>query len=238
MLAIANESSTQATQTAQLDELFQSEVNNLQLKPITERLQLGEHARGFFTQYRTLKVLKKPLVSHGRFIFDSQLGLAWKQERPFKSTLLLKDDELIQIDSSGEIQSSKASENQGAGALAQTLPILLKALLRGELETLDNHFHFYLLPSSVTTPWTIGLIPKDPLLLKAIPQLVLEGDTQISALTLLSSNGDSSRIEFEEIDNQPLSVTEQQELSPKSYQIQDNGSGANTKVEHKPKHAL
>lgn len=225
MQATASEAGAETTQTAQFEALFQSEVNNQQLKPITEQLTLGEHARGQFTQYRHLKVLKKPLVSHGSFIFDSELGLAWKQERPFKSTLLLKGDELIQIDSSGQQQVSKANENQGAGALAQTLPILLKALLSGELDTLTTHFHFYMQASSVSSPWTIGLKPKDPLLIKAIPQLVLEGDEQISALTLLSGNGDSSRIEFEQITNQPLSAIEQQELLP-------------TDAEHKTKPAL
>ncbi|QFU24830.1 outer membrane lipoprotein carrier protein LolA [Shewanella eurypsychrophilus] len=223
------------TQTANFEALFQSEVNNHQIKPISDRLELGEHARGKFTQYRQLKVLKKPLVSHGSFIFDAQLGLAWKQERPFKSTLILKDNELIQIDSSGELHVSKASDNRGAGALAQTLPLLLKALLSGELETLDKHFHFYLLASSANAPWMIGLKPKDPLLLKAIPQLVLEGDEQVTALTLLSTNGDSSKIEFEEIDNQALSIEEQQQLSPTTSDTQDKSSQTITEPEHKPK---
>lgn len=237
-LSIAsNKTATETIQTASYEALFQSEVNNKSIEAISARLELGEHARGLFTQYRQLKVLKKPLVSHGRFIFDSQLGLAWMQERPFKSTLILKDDALIQIDSSGKSQVSKSSDNKGAGALAQTLPTLLKALLSGELETLDQHFYFYLLPNSVDAPWLIGLKPKDPILMQAIPQLILEGDDQITALTLLSPNGDSSRIEFEEIDNQPLSAEEQQTLSATSVSPKESSSDTLAEPEHRPKPA-
>lgn len=226
-----------SAQAAKFAALFQSEVNNQQIEKLSKRLALSQHAKGKFTQYRSLKVLKKPLISKGSFIFDAQLGLVWSQETPFKSTLILKDDALIQIDSSGKQQVSQTRGNQGAGALAQTLPTLLKALLGGELQTLDEHFNFYLLAADPQAPWTLGLIPKDPLMLKAIPQMILEGTEQISALTLVSANGDTSRIEFEEINNGPLAEAELELLSPAFIQEQGKPSQAITEPELKPKQA-
>ncbi|BAJ04071.1 outer membrane lipoprotein carrier protein LolA [Shewanella violacea] len=235
--ANTSEISANSGQTAKFTALFQSKVNNQQLEKLSKRLELSQHAKGKFTQFRSLKVLKKPLISKGIFIFDAQLGLVWSQETPFKSTLILKDDVLIQIDSSGRQQVSQTSGNPGAGALAQTLPILFKALLGGELQTLDEHFSFYLLAADPQAPWTLGLIPKDPLMLKAIPKMILEGSYQVSALTLVSANGDTSRIEFEEINNAPLAEADLELLSPDFLQEQGKPSQAITEPELKPKQA-
>jgi len=212
-----------ATQSASYDTLFESTADNERLQALAERVMIGESASGKFTQYRTLKVLKKPLVSHGLFIFDYRLGLVWQQTHPFETTLILKDGELIQIDSAGRKQVSQAGSNQGAATIAQTMPKLLSALLSGNLNELSENFNLYLKPNDSQNgsqensqhPWQLGLIPKDPLLIKAIPQMVLEGEEQVSALTLLSNNGDKSRIEFEQISKAPLSEEQLLLLSDK-----------------------
>jgi len=212
-----------ATQSASYDTLFESSADNDRLQALAARLMIGETASGSFTQYRTLKVLKKPLISHGRFIFDYRLGLVWQQTQPFETTLILKGGELIQIDSAGRKQVSKAGANQGAAAIAQTMPKLLSALLSGNLSDLAEHFNLYLKADDTrntpqadeTAHWQLGLIPKDPLLIKAIPQMVLEGEEQVSALTLLSNNGDSSRIEFKQICQAPLNEEQRLLLSDK-----------------------
>ncbi|MEC4726857.1 outer membrane lipoprotein carrier protein LolA [Shewanella sp. D64] len=226
-LALLGLLNTQAVQSASFDALFESKAlveskdGNQQLENLTQRLELGDSASGKFTQYRQLKVLKKPLVSQGLFAFDTKQGLIWQQTQPFSSSLILKDDELIQVDSSGHRQMIKASESQGAGALAETMPTLLKALLSGNISALNQQFTLYLVQSSpdtsasdIANSWQLGLVPKDPLMHKVIPQMVLEGDAQLTSLTLLSGNGDTSRIEFEQINSEPLSEEMQQLLSP------------------------
>ncbi|WP_394148194.1 outer membrane lipoprotein carrier protein LolA [Shewanella atlantica] len=214
--------SSYGAQSAGYDALFESIADNERLQTLTERLMIGRTASGDFTQYRTLKVLKHPLISHGRFIFDSRLGLVWQQAQPFETTLILREGELIQIDSAGREQVSRADSAQGAASLAQTMPKLLSALLSGNLSQLSEHFHLYLKagdtdeePREESEFWQLGLIPKDPLLLKAIPKMVLEGAIQVSALTLLSNNGDRSRIEFEQISKAPLSEEQLALLSGK-----------------------
>jgi hypothetical protein len=225
--------SAQTVQSASFDTLFESKAlfesktKIQQLEKLTERLDLGDYASGNFTQYRQLKVLKKPLVSHGRFAFDATLGLIWQQIKPFPSSLILTDGELIQIDSSGHRQVTKASESQGASALAETMPTLLKALLSGKISALDEQFNLYFMQinpgtssSELASSWQLGLVPKDPLMRKVIPQMVLEGEAQLTSLTLLSGNGDTSRIEFEQISSAPLSEEMQQLISPHPTVVQ------------------
>jgi len=223
LLLSLNTFNCHATQSASYDTLFESLADNEQLQALADRLLIGETASGSFTQYRTLKVLKKPLISHGRFIFDYRLGLVWQQTHPFETTLILKGGELIQIDSAGRRQVSQAGSNQGAAAIAQTMPKLLSALLSGNLSELSEHFNLYLRADDTlneprtdeTAHWLLGLIPKDPLLIKAIPQMVLEGEKQASSLTLLNNNGDSSRIEFKQINKAPLNEEQRLLLSDK-----------------------
>ena len=219
----------QTVQSASFDALFESIADSQQLENLTKHLDLGDSASGNFTQYRQLKVLKKPLVSHGRFAFDAEQGLVWQQTKPFPSSLILLEGELIQIDSSGHRQVTKASESQGAGAFAETMPKLMKALLSGKISALNEQFTLYLIQdtpksgrisSEDSSHWQLGLVPKDPLMLKVIPQMVLEGDAQLTRLTLLSGNGDSSRIEFEQINSEPLDEEMQQLISPQPAVVQ------------------
>ena len=67
--------------------------------------------------------------------------------------------------------------------------------------------------------------------------MILEGTDQVSALTLVSANGDTSRIEFEEINNGPLAEEELELLSPDFIQDQGKPSQAITEPELKPKQA-
>ncbi|GIU20044.1 hypothetical protein TUM4644_08640 [Shewanella colwelliana] len=195
-----------ANQSPSYDALFRQNADNAQLQTLAQRLNSGETAQGNFTQYRYLKVLKKPLVSHGQFLFQNQQGLAWLQTRPFASGLVLTQGALIQIDSDGNRQVSQTQNNQQANALAQMMPTLMNGLLQGEIAPLASQFSLFLLQEG--QQWQLGLVPLDPLIKQAMPKLVLQGEQQLQQLILLGHNGDRSEIHFEQITNQPL--TEQQ----------------------------
>lgn len=192
-----------ATGSPYFEALFNAEVNNGQLERLAKQLNIGESAQGNFTQYRYLKVLKKPLISQGEFIFKEQLGLAWLQHNPFESALILTQGSLIQIDSDGNKQLTQASDNQQANNLAQMMPTLMSALLQGNIAPLAEQFSLHLIEDE--QGWQLGLIPLDSLLAKAMSGIVLQGDRQLDSLTLLSSNGDRSQIKFEQLSNAPLS---------------------------------
>lgn len=199
--------------------LFQQQASSAELTRLTTQLSPSAQAKGNFTQYRYLKVLKKPLVSEGEFVFAKDLGVIWQQNTPFASTLILKDKQLIQIDSQGNISINNAEQAGSSSQMAELMPKLLNALLSGDIQQLEQHFNLSLLltPNTEgqnTQQWQLGLKPTEPLLEKAMPKLVLAGNEQIQTLVLFSRNGDRSRIEFSAIDESPLTAADTQRFSP------------------------
>lgn len=210
--------------------IFKQHATPDQLSQLASQLQLSPQTKGQFIQTRYLAVLKKPLKSQGVFIFSQQQGLFWQQTKPFPTTLVLKDHMLIQQDSFGNIQQSNA--NQASAAMAEQLPMLMQALLTGDVKALEKDFQLYMPavintaentsigPAGIATQWQLGLVAKDPMIQKAIGALILEGSlaptqtdkpvTQIERLTMITSveaainnqKTDKTLIEFSHIENQ------------------------------------
>lgn len=211
--------------------LFSQSADTAQLVALSQKLNLGETVRGQFVQSRQLKVLKKPLISQGQFIFDKEQGLIWQQIKPFESLLILKDKQLIQRDSQGRVQVSKADASANAAAMGDLLPSLVRAMLGGDISGLSENFELHFLSSdklnteklspeklspenlSPGSQWQLGLTPKDPLMKKAIANMVLEGGDTLQSLVLLSaapsvSPQDMTRIDFSALSQGALSETE------------------------------
>lgn len=211
--------------------LFSQSADTAQLVALSQKLNLGETVRGQFVQSRQLKVLKKPLISQGQFIFDKEQGLIWQQIKPFESLLILKDKQLIQRDSQGRVQVSKADTSASAAAMGDLLPSLVRAMLSGDISGLSENFELHFLitdklstdkfsPEKLTpenlspgSQWQLGLTPKDPLMKKAIANMVLEGGDTLQSLVLLSaapsvSPQDMTRIDFSALSQGKLSETE------------------------------
>ena len=201
--------------------LFSQSADTAQLVALSQKLNLGETVRGQFVQSRQLKVLKKPLISQGQFIFDQTQGLIWQQIKPFESLLILKDKQLIQRDSQGRVQVSKADASASAAAMGDLLPSLVRAMLGGDISGLSENFELHFLGTerlkieslSPDGQWQLGLTPKDPLMRKAIANMVLEGSDVLQSLVLLSAAPnvtpqDMTRIDFSALSQGTLSEAE------------------------------
>ncbi|WP_413496135.1 outer membrane lipoprotein carrier protein LolA [Shewanella baltica] len=196
--------------------LFSQSADTAQLVALSQKLNLGETVRGQFVQSRQLKVLKKPLISQGQFIFDKEQGLIWQQIKPFESLLILKDKQLIQRDSQGRVQVSKADASASAAVMGDLLPSLVRAMLGGDISGLSENFELHFLITDRLSPdgqWQLGLTPKDPLMKKAIANMVLEGSDVLQSLVLLSAAPnvtpqDMTRIDFSALSQGTLSEAE------------------------------
>ncbi|QUN05717.1 outer membrane lipoprotein carrier protein LolA [Shewanella yunxiaonensis] len=191
-------------QPGDYDRLFATEASSEQLQQLQQRLALGDSSRGSFQQTRWLRVLKQPLYSSGRFIFAPNEGMLWQQQQPFATTLILKQQQLLQIDSQGQLSVQQTSD--APTALASLLPKLMQALLAGNIEYLQQHFALYLQQQS---SWQLGLIAKDSQLKTVLPRLILSGEAQPQQLLMLGRHGDLSDIRFSQIHTGPLSSAEQ-----------------------------
>ncbi|MEJ6521490.1 outer membrane lipoprotein carrier protein LolA [Shewanella bicestrii] len=231
------------TSSSQYQTLFAQGADNAALLALSQKLNLGETVRGHFVQSRQLKVLKKPLVSQGQFVFDKAQGLIWQQLSPFESLLILKDKQLIQKDSQGRVQISQADASASAAAMGDLLPSLVNAMLGGDISGLSANFELHFLAqeplaqdkspqessSSSSANWQLGLTPKDPLMKKAIAHMVLEGSDTLHALVLLSANPsvspqDITRIDFSELRQGPLSEAELAQYAISNTIPKDAGS--------------
>ncbi|WP_415775476.1 outer membrane lipoprotein carrier protein LolA [Shewanella oncorhynchi] len=215
------DTSTTAVSASNYQQLFNQPADKAQLVALSQKLNLGETVRGNFVQSRQLKVLKKPLISQGQFIFDQTQGLIWQQIKPFESLLILKDKQLIQRDSQGRVQVSKADASASAAAMGDLLPSLVRAMLGGDISGLSENFELHFLITdrlkieslSTDGQWQLGLTPKDPLMKKAIANMVLEGGDTLQSLVLLSAAPnvtpqDMTRIDFSALSQGKLSETE------------------------------
>ncbi|MDR8525507.1 outer membrane lipoprotein carrier protein LolA [Shewanella fidelis] len=209
--------------TFDYQKLFAKPATDAELLALSQSLSPSPQAKGEFTQSRYLKVLKKPLISSGEFLFANNIGVIWQQSKPFSSTLILKDKKLIQIDSNGKINVNHAQQ-AGANMMSDIMPTLLNALLSGDINALKQHFELSLLMPSTdkqsapsqqaSAQWQLGLKPLDAMVQKAMPQLVLSGKQQIHSLVLFSGNGDRSQITFTAVDESPLSSSDIARFSP------------------------
>ncbi|MCH1931072.1 outer membrane lipoprotein carrier protein LolA [Shewanella sp. A25] len=205
------------TEASQYQALFNQGADNAALLALSKKLNLGETVRGQFVQSRQLKVLKKPLVSRGQFIFDKEKGLIWQQLAPFESLLMLKDKQLIQRDSQGRVQVSQSDANAGAAAMGDLLPNLVRAMLSGDVSGLAQNFELHLLTLD-EKQWQLGLTPKDATVKKAIANMVLAGSDKVESLVLMSSEPsvtvqDLTRIDFSELIQGALNEAEAAQFS-------------------------
>ncbi|MGL4711077.1 MAG: LolA-related protein, partial [Shewanella sp.] len=125
---------------------------------------------------------------------------------------ILKDKQLIQRDSQGRVQVNQADASASAAAMGDLLPSLVRAMLGGDISGLSENFELHFL-SLDNDQWQLGLTPKDPLMKKAIANMVLEGSDVLQSLVLLSaapsvSPQDMTRIDLSALSQGTLSQTE------------------------------
>ncbi len=172
------------------------------LQQIQNQLSQAKIASGQFQQEKQLKFLKKPLISSGDFTYQHKVGLVWKTNSPFTSTLLLSETRLI--------------SNQ----IEREIPIgfgrIFASVLGGDIQQLDQDFVINSQLKNHT--WDLTLNPKNQALSKAIVMLKLTGDSELRLLEIHEVNGNVARIQFDKITHptelSPQQVTDFEQLLP------------------------
>ncbi|AZQ12382.1 outer membrane lipoprotein carrier protein LolA [Shewanella khirikhana] len=186
--------------------------------------------RGEFEQTRTLKALKRPLLSRGSFVFSPEQGLMWAQSQPFENLLILSETRMLSRDSEGLWQQTEVDAKAGPATL---MPMLVKAMMGGDMATLEQHFSLTL--NVTDNRWQLSLTPKDSDIKALFAAIELEGSFANEAspdgaetrtnkastnkastdrLKLISPNGDISDIHFSKQQSGPLSEQELQAFRP------------------------
>ena len=118
------------------------------LDQITSRLAKTEITQGDFQQEKRLKILRKPLISRGKFTYHQTKGVIWKTLTPVPSLLLVNESRLL--------------TTQGELAVPAAFGKVFKAMLGGDLKELTDGFSIS--GTDQKSHWQIVLNPKDCLL--------------------------------------------------------------------------
>ncbi|WP_351008536.1 outer membrane lipoprotein carrier protein LolA [Shewanella sp. S1-58-MNA-CIBAN-0166] len=201
-------------QLADIQTLYTQPASTEALSALAQQLNLQLDTRGQFVQLRHLRVLKKPLLSQGQFIFSPTQGLVWQQQRPFNTLMVLKDQQLIQQNSQGKIQHFSAGAN--GNPIAQQLPRLLQAIMAGDIDALSADFNLFMPAAQpanqpANRSWQLGLQAKDPQVQSSMGNITLSGDTLIRSLIMTSNQADVrdyTQIQFTQTQQGQLSEAE------------------------------
>ncbi len=170
----------------------------LLLQAVSDRLAVAEVTRGKFIQLRHLKVLSRPLISRGNFVFHRQSGVRWAVIEPFPSVMIAN-------------ASGVSWQGEQAQPLTAGFGQLLRALLTLDVEQLQRNFEISGDPDG--DEWRLVLTPRNQQWKKAIAEIQLRGSEYVSRVDVQEAKGDSVRVQFTEIRFQPLlSAQERREL--------------------------
>lgn len=150
------------------------------LTEIDARLLKADVTEGRFTQEKTLKILKKPLLSTGAFTYRREQGVIWRTLTPIASTVLIDQARLL--------------TEQGEQALPPAFGRVFGALFSGDLQTLRDGFEVN--GNNGQQDWKLDLQPKDPQMRKIIAALHLSGGRELQAVTIEEAGGNATRIVF------------------------------------------
>lgn len=153
-----------------------------------------EITEGRFRQEKTIKVLKKPLISTGTFIYHRSRGVIWQTLTPVSSVLLVNQTRLLTA--------------QGEQTLPPAFGRVFTAMFGGDLQAMKEGFDIS--GTNDKTAWKLQLKPKDALLQKIIVDMQLTGGRELQRIDIKEANGNFTRITFDQIAH-PETLTPAQE---------------------------
>jgi hypothetical protein len=141
-----------------------------------------------FTQQRHLSMIPKAIKSEGRMILWQGHGLIWSTSTPFPNTILISKSGLFQIEDGIKTPMVKAGGDSAMfDVMAGIFNISDESSLKG--------FTVEKLPSGDSIK-KLRLIPQHSQVQQFIQSIVLEGNVQITHVTIYRPNGDRDEIEI------------------------------------------
>ena len=141
--------------------------------------------RGNFEQEKYMKKLDRSLKSSGNYIIAADLGMVWDTVIPFKSTMVLGRDFIIQSRPGGQ----KTVLNAGGNETFLRMADVISAVFSGNSHGLKENFEIYF--SGNAASWELGLIPLDKMINVFAQKLNMKGGAVINFIEITEQSGDS-----------------------------------------------
>ncbi len=144
-----------------------------------------------FAEEKKVLILQRPLRSTGQVIYLPQKGLYRQLVTPFQQELLITTTAVHQRSYQGSVETMALDKLPFAKAFVEGF----LTVFSGSWESIHTHFQVYFF--SADPQWTLGLIPKHPMMARLISCIILEGEThQVLSLWVHESNGDITHDRF------------------------------------------
>ncbi len=152
------------------------------LESVCKSLASKPNTTGDFTQTKTIQANGRKLKSTGKFII-SNLGIYWKTEKPFPSSLILTEDSMVQVSANGKKSVMSGKDNQIFANISSTL----SSVFSGNVDQLKKNFECNF-SEDAKNGWKILLTPKDSTIASVMNTLILSGTyDSTSDLAVLAS---------------------------------------------------
>jgi hypothetical protein len=161
--------------------------------------QLARHPilRAAFEQERTMRVLKRPLLSRGHVTAVAGRGVLWQVREPHQATVLMTGEEMVEWGEDGTPRRMGLGANPGLRTLAGAL----LGVLIGDTGELAELFELTSLPAE--RGWRLLLAPKDPDLAAMVTEVEIAGGQFVEEILIREAGGDRTAIAFEEFRTEP-----------------------------------
>ncbi|MCF0214859.1 MAG: outer membrane lipoprotein carrier protein LolA [Fibrobacteraceae bacterium] len=147
--------------------------------------------QGNFKQIKYIKKISRSFEAEGTFLIAKDYGVVWNTEKPFKSTMIITQTQMIQKSASGMVSKMDASENAVFGEFSKTI----QSIFSGDLKSIEEHFT--LNPPKSSNTKGITLAPKEKAVRQVIDniQLNITGN-ELKNIIMTDSDGNLLTYEF------------------------------------------
>lgn len=150
----------------------------------------GSVLKANFIQYRHLNGVPKPIKSEGNIVIWDGKGLIWTTSLPFPNSLLITQKGLYQLENQRKSPVVKAG---GDNALFDVMAGIFKINMQEQIKG----FSIEKLPSN-NDRWRIRLVPQYSQVKNFIHSIVVEGNEQITHITISRPKGDRDEIDIKD----------------------------------------
>jgi len=175
------------------------------LEQVMRLLSESAGVRARYREQKHLQLLARPLESEGMLFFDPPDHLARQVETPGPAQLVVRGDEVLMRDATGQEQL-RLDRSEVARGLVESVAVVL----RGDLALLQSRYRVAF--RSDGSAWAMELTPRSRALRRLVRSLAIQGvGCELRRVEIREEGGDRTVTEFTEVETGLRFTPEQRE---------------------------
>ena len=150
-----------------------------------------------------------PLISRGALVISDNHGLIWKTQSPFVSLNVFTDTHV------GTLNAQNRWDSRPQRHLRPYLD-QIKCIVSGQFESLGEHFLLDLHLDTSTGRWSVIAVPKNDRIQTMLKEIAFFGTGYVERILITQSNGDTTRIVFDNFAHPDFLTKDDQHLFEKT----------------------